>query len=151
MCDSFSLFCDYTTAHNRNAELMSASRMRIRAGKAAAVQGLLRGNLSPSGSKDIKKVEGETEREGGGWVDSPDLNLSVHTPSQTRPMTALCSASQFSLCFWWSNEASHTHDCTGTHIRTSVLVSTLVDITHSLASNAKLKGRSSHLILDSRE
>lgn len=54
-CDSFSLFCDYTTAHNRNAELMSASRMRIRVVKAAAVQGLLRGNLSPSGSKDIKK------------------------------------------------------------------------------------------------
>lgn len=45
--------------------------------KAAAVQRLLRGNGSPSGSRDVKR----RGREGGGSVDSPDLNLSVHTES----------------------------------------------------------------------
>lgn len=49
---------------------MSESRMRIRVAKAAAVLRLLRGTVSPSGSRDVKRRESERGvggegREGG--------------------------------------------------------------------------------------
>lgn len=81
--------CDYTTSHNGNLGPMSESRMRIRVVKAVAVLRLLRGTMSPSGSRDVKRKERK-----GGVSDSTDLNFSVHTHSQMRPLSVLCLVSK---------------------------------------------------------
>lgn len=58
----YCLFFNCTTSHNGNLGLMSESRMRIRVVKATAVVRLLRGTVSPSESRDVKR----REREEGG-------------------------------------------------------------------------------------
>lgn len=109
---------------------MSESRMRIRVAQATAVLRLLRGTVCPSGSRDIKRKEKERQRAGGGsWAGSPHLNLSVHTPSQTRPLSAPHSGGRALSAFVFEDLMKlHTHRCTCTHICTFVLASALTDI-----------------------
>lgn len=61
--------------------------------------------------KSWEREEGERRSGGGGYP--PDLNLSIHTQSQTRPQNTLCTGSQL-LCtfvFQRANEALRTHEC----------------------------------------
>lgn len=58
--------CSYTTSHNENLGLLSESRMRIRALKAAAALRLLRGTASPNESKE-KLGEGRGRKTERGW------------------------------------------------------------------------------------
>lgn len=105
--------CDYTISHNGNLGLVSKHRMRIREVKAAAAPRPLRGIVSPSGSRDVKRRGGG----GCGWsgCSFPDLNLSGHTKLNK---ATVCSELSQLLCAFvirGFNETPHTHECTHTH------------------------------------
>lgn len=113
--------CNYITSRNGYLGLMSKSRMRIRVVKAAAVLRLLRGTVSPSGSRDVKK-EGEKGRgrgRGESWFPWFELERTHTKSNEASVRSMLRLPISFCLCFLiklhihfvlWSSRNTITHN-----------------------------------------